>query len=55
MGLTLDYQQLFKPTLDAGDWKKRPFTTFAEHGCEYYEQEISKWLKSFSEKPVAVV
>jgi hypothetical protein len=51
---SVDYQEYFKPPLDTGDWNKRPFTEFADQGVGYFEQEVSKWLKSFTDTPAAV-
>ena len=52
--IAVDYQEYFKPLLDSSDWAKHSFTTFAEQGGVYFEQEASKWLKSFTEAPAAV-
>jgi hypothetical protein len=51
---SVDYQEHFKPMLDEGDWNKRPFPTFAGQGLDYFESDVLKWLKSFSEVPAAV-
>jgi hypothetical protein len=51
---SVDYQEYFKPPLDRTDWNKRPFTDFSEQALNYFEQEVSKWLKSFTDNSAAV-
>lgn len=44
--IQVDYQEYFVPPLDGEDWKKKPFTTFAEAGTGYFDNTFSKWLTS---------
>jgi hypothetical protein len=40
----LDYQEIFKPELDASEWSKRPFAQFVNQGINYFLHEFQSWL-----------
>lgn len=50
--VSVDYQEYFTPALDKTDWAKRPFTGFSNSAVEYFESDVTKWLKRFTESPV---
>jgi hypothetical protein len=51
---TVDYQEYFQPVLDSSDWGKRSFMSFTQEGVDYFDNDVAKWLKQFTESSAAV-
>lgn len=47
VGLSIDYQEYFKPALTAGEWAEKPFPKFVSRGLAYFEGEFQRWFKQF--------
>lgn len=50
--VSVDYQEYFRPALDKADWTKRPFSSFSDSAIEFFEGDVTKWLKRFTDSPV---
>lgn len=49
--VSIDYQEYFKPALDQGEWKDRPFPEFVRQGTSYVHGEFHKWFQKFTAVP----
>ncbi len=53
VNISVDYQEYFKPALDAKECNNKPFTDFVDRGISYFQGEFQDWLKKLISKPEA--
>ena len=49
----VDYQEYFKPELNAKEWAHKPFEDFVRRGIEYLLGDFQNWLSKLSKKQEA--
>lgn len=49
VAMSIDYQEYFKPPLDAKDWADKPFSKFVSRGLGYFESDFNRWFGSLAE------
>jgi hypothetical protein len=47
VNISMDYQEYFKPPLDASEWNDRPFARFIERGLGHFQGRFHNWFETF--------
>jgi len=54
VNIRVDYQEYFRPALDAADWRNKPYPKFVERGIDYFRGEFADWLRNLQSEPALV-
>lgn len=49
VSMSIDYQEYFRPPLDAKDWADKPFDKFINRGIAYFENDFQRWFTGLAE------
>jgi len=49
VGMSIDYQEYFRPALDAKVWADKPFDKFINRGIAYFENDFQRWFTELAE------